>query len=228
MAAHSLALVAPVVSVSHGQATTTSKAVADYFHKQHKHVLDKIESLKAELPADWYGPNFRLIQLDTDLGMGRKRADPAYEITRDGFTLLAMGFTGKQALQWKLRYIEAFNAMEARLRRRVAPAMSAPPEAVLRVLEEDMQALYTNAGTMRRRLNGLISQLQASLEEPAARAMGERQVALSRAEWMALQIEIDRMQLSMQSMSAQLQGDIAVVADRHLPLLRLGGVGVPK
>lgn len=220
MAAQSLALVAPVVSISHGQATTTSKAVADYFHKQHKDVLRKIEALRPELPVDWYQRNFAPIQIAVDLGAGRVRQDSAYEITRDGFTLLAMGFTGKQALQWKLRYIEAFNAMESRLRRPVAPALAVPPEAVLRVLEADLQALYTNAGIMRRRFNGLIAQLQASLEEPAARAMGERQVSLSRAEWMALQIEIDRMQLSMQSMSAKLQEEIALVADEHLPRLR--------
>ncbi|MEQ6292194.1 Rha family transcriptional regulator [Vogesella sp. GCM10023246] len=115
MAAQSLALSAPVVSISNGQSTTTSKAVADYFHKQHKDVLRKIETLLPDLPNDWYQRNFAPIQIEVDLGMGRKRVDPGFEITRDGFTLLAMGFTGKQALQWKLRYIEAFNAMEAHL-----------------------------------------------------------------------------------------------------------------
>lgn len=53
--------------------------------------------------------------IKVEIGLGKTRIDPGYEITRDGFTLLAMGFTGKQALQWKLRYIEAFNAMEAQL-----------------------------------------------------------------------------------------------------------------
>ncbi len=123
MAAQFLALSAPVVSISNGQTTTTSKAVADYFHKQHKHVLDKIESLKAELPADFHEPNFRPMGIKVEIGLGKTRMDPGYEITRDGFTLLAMGFTGKQALQWKLRYIEAFNAMEAHLsEQRALPA----------------------------------------------------------------------------------------------------------
>ena len=44
---------------------------------------------------------------------------PAFLMTRDGFALLAMGFTGKRALHWKLKYIEAFNAMENELRNRI-------------------------------------------------------------------------------------------------------------
>ena len=110
-----LAITAPVVSIVNHRPVTTSKAIADFFHKQHKHVLEKIESLRTDLPAEWYEPNFRLIQIDVDLGSGRTRQDPAREITRDGFTLLAMGFTGKRALEWKLKYIDAFNQMEATL-----------------------------------------------------------------------------------------------------------------
>ena len=60
--------------------------------------------------------------------------DPAFLMTRDGFALLAMGFTGKRALHWKLKYIEAFNAMENELRNHFriscvfssAPALSCP------------------------------------------------------------------------------------------------------
>ena len=85
-----------------GKAVTTSLAVAEYFGKKHLHVLEKIRALIAELPADWYESNFRLIQTDTDLGLGRTRQDPAYELTRDAFMLLVMGFTGKTALAFKL------------------------------------------------------------------------------------------------------------------------------
>jgi hypothetical protein len=55
---------------------------------------------------------------------GGVRKSPAYELSRDGFTLLAMGFTGKKALRWKIRYIEAFNAMEEQLAKRPAPSVS--------------------------------------------------------------------------------------------------------
>jgi Rha family phage regulatory protein len=95
------------------QSVVSSKALAEHFGKQHKDVLRKIELLKEDLePAEWYERNFTPIQIDVDLGQGRTRQDTAYAITRDGFTLLAMGFTGKRALRWKIAYIEAFNRME--------------------------------------------------------------------------------------------------------------------
>ena len=105
---------APKVTLHDGKAVTTSIAVAEYFHKQHKHVLDAIEKLKAECPPEFNEPNFRLVEY-TD-AKGEKR--PAYELTRDGFTLLVMGFTGQKALQWKLKYLEAFNRLEAKLMKR--------------------------------------------------------------------------------------------------------------
>ncbi len=129
----------PVVSIVNRRAVTTSKAIADYFHKQHKNVLQKIDALAAELPAEWYELNFKLIQIEVDLGAGRTRKDPAREITRDGFTLLAMGFTGKQALVWKLQYIEAFNAMELALTAPAQPRERLTP-AQQRTLQEAVAA----------------------------------------------------------------------------------------
>ena len=118
----------PVVTLHDGKAVTTSQAVAEYFGKLHKDVLEKIRALIAELPPEFYERNFPLIQIDTDLGLGRTRQDPAYELTRDAFTLLAMGFTGKAALAFKLAYIEAFNRMEMELldTRRPLPQDPAP------------------------------------------------------------------------------------------------------
>jgi phage regulator Rha-like protein len=57
-------------------------------------------------------------------------------MTRDGFTLLAMGFKGKKALGWKLKYIEGFNAMEATLRAQPAvdPMVALSDPATLRAL----------------------------------------------------------------------------------------------
>ncbi|MDR6755160.1 Rha family phage regulatory protein [Mycoplana sp. BE70] len=55
--------------------------------------------------------NFEAIEIETKVGFGIRR-DRGYDMTRDGFTLLAVGFTGAKALQFKLRYIEAYNAME--------------------------------------------------------------------------------------------------------------------
>jgi Rha family phage regulatory protein len=114
MAAQSPCAPAPIVTISANHAVTTSKVVAEYFHKQHKNVLRDIENLLLELPAD-HRLNFEPMIIDIEIGKGATRKFPAYQITRDGFTLLAMGFTGKEALQWKVRFIEAFNAMEREL-----------------------------------------------------------------------------------------------------------------
>lgn len=104
----------PDLVVVDGQITTTSQQVAEHFGKRHNLVLRAIRNLLSELPQG-YERNFALIQIEADLGRGRTRKDPAYRITRDGFTLLAMGFTGKEAMQWKVAYLTAFNKMEAEL-----------------------------------------------------------------------------------------------------------------
>ena len=94
------------------RAVTTSLSVAESFEKDHSHVLRDIRALMADLSEDFSQSNFGLAEyLD---GQGKKR--PCFELTRDGFTLLAMGFTGKKALEFKLKYIKAFNYMEAAIR----------------------------------------------------------------------------------------------------------------
>lgn len=52
---------------------------------------------------------------EAEIGSGAKREFPAYRLTRDGFSFLAMGFTGKKAAAWKEKFLMAFNAMERRL-----------------------------------------------------------------------------------------------------------------
>lgn len=92
------------------QPTTTSKIIADTFGKPHKDVLKAVRTL--ELPQDFNRRNFSPTSYQDRLG----RNCPAYEITRDGFTLLAMGFTGKKAMEFKIKYINAFNQMEEKLK----------------------------------------------------------------------------------------------------------------
>ncbi|MBI9110099.1 Rha family transcriptional regulator [Maridesulfovibrio ferrireducens] len=101
----------PTLVITNGRPVVSSLTVAEHFGKQHKNVLQSIERL--EVPIHFTELNFQPSEyLDKT---GRKL--PAYNITRDGFTLLVMGFTGKKAMQWKIRYIEAFNAMEQELLR---------------------------------------------------------------------------------------------------------------
>lgn len=104
----------PILSAHDGKVFATSQQLADHFGKRHGDVIRAIRRLGCS--PDFYERNFAFIQNATDLGKGRVRQDPAYLVSRDGFVFLAMGFTGKEAARWKEAYIEAFNAMEAKLR----------------------------------------------------------------------------------------------------------------
>lgn len=98
-----------LVSVNNNQVVVSSKDVAKHFDKQHKNVLRDIrEILVAQNCATKF---FKEISYEYH---GRKF--PEFLINRDGFSLLAMGFTGKKALHWKIKYIEAFNQMEEKLK----------------------------------------------------------------------------------------------------------------
>lgn len=105
---------APTLTVVDGIPTTTSVDVARHFGKAHQEVLRRIRNLLDQLPQE-RASNFAATFTDVSGPNGATRQDPAYRITRDGFTLLAMGFTGKKALQFKLAYIDAFNKMEAQI-----------------------------------------------------------------------------------------------------------------
>lgn len=137
------ALVQPQVSIINNVAKTTSIAVADFFKKLHKNVLKAIDNLKADLDPVFYALNFELIQNQVDLGMGRTRLDRAYEMTKDGFTLLALGFTGKEALAFKVAYINRFNEMEAALKTQqpTQPELPTPPQNPRLLLRNTIHAV---------------------------------------------------------------------------------------
>ena len=88
-----------------------STDVALHFQRRHSHILRDIDRLRSLLPKSFFAPNFGLIEREVSVGFG-SRKNPAYLLTRDAFTLLVMGMTGKAAIMWKLKYIEAFNALE--------------------------------------------------------------------------------------------------------------------
>lgn len=100
----------PSVAIINNHVTTTSAAVAEFFGKRHADVLRAIEKL--ECSPEYHQRNFALMTVEVAIGKGATRKDKAYRITKDGFVFLAMGFTGKEAAQWKEAYISAFNAME--------------------------------------------------------------------------------------------------------------------
>lgn len=103
----------PVVFDRDGVVMATSRDVADYFGKRHDHVLRDIDNLLKSLAPQNWGAKFREI---VGFDEGANRDVRYFEMTRDGFVLLAMGFTGNKALEFKLKYLDAFNRMEAALK----------------------------------------------------------------------------------------------------------------
>ncbi len=109
---------APVVSIVKNQVTALSTDVAKFFHKEHFNVVRDIEKLLKSLPIS-RAFNFEesTISIPSNLNNTSNRVIKAYRMTRDGFTLLVMGWTGEKALQFKLAWLDAFNAMEEQLRK---------------------------------------------------------------------------------------------------------------
>jgi len=104
----------PTVKIENGQVITSSVEVARVFDKRHDDVLKSIRKLRSDVPAECLR-NFAEASVEVRQPRGGTASYPVYHLTRDGFTLLAMGFTGKKALAFKLAYIDAFNRMEATL-----------------------------------------------------------------------------------------------------------------
>jgi len=133
----------PMITERDGIPVTTSRAVAEQFGKNHKEVLRAIENTITQLKETDEGKafnerNFAPISLRDAMN----REKPAYLLTRDGFTLLAMGFTGAKAVQFKVAYINAFNRMERLIR---GGGVSAPAPA-LKSIERRLEALEQATG----------------------------------------------------------------------------------
>ena len=99
-----------LVVIRDNRATTSSLKVAEYFEKRHDDVLKSIRSLLSDLPPDGLR-NFAESSYQNE----QNKTQPMFEMSRDGFSLLAMGFNGKKALEWKVKFLKAFNQMEGAL-----------------------------------------------------------------------------------------------------------------
>ncbi|MDY3570249.1 Rha family transcriptional regulator [Enterobacter hormaechei] len=121
----------PELLLVEGRAVTTSLAVAAYFSKRHDDVLKRIKNL--ECSPDFTARNFAVSEYSDPTG----RTLPCYEITRDGFAFLAMGFTGKKAATFKESYINAFNRMETMLSGGSSPASALPGQIELLITLEN-------------------------------------------------------------------------------------------
>lgn len=94
-----------LVIMKNRQAVTTSLQVAESFNRNHRDVLRSIDGMKDVR-------NFTRMFSEGDVPDSYGRSRRAYYMNRDGFTLLAMGFTGQDAMEFKLDYIDAFNQLE--------------------------------------------------------------------------------------------------------------------
>lgn len=106
----------PVVTIVNGQPTTLSTDVAYFFEKPHNDVLKAIRAILSKLPEDRLRNFSQTVVTRANPSGGAPIQSKAYRLTRDGFTFLAMGFTGEKAQAFKWAYIDAFNRMEEALR----------------------------------------------------------------------------------------------------------------
>lgn len=136
---------------SNGQPVASSRDIAEHFGKRSDHVLRDIDVLKKDVP------NFGEMFYETETSDSYGRPQRAYLMNRDGFSLLAMGFTGKAALNWKVKYIKAFNQMEQTIKTgklpkpRTDPAVSAKRVHVMELnaktrVAAQMLRLWSDAG----------------------------------------------------------------------------------
>lgn len=118
-----------------GQLVVTSRQIADDFDKRHADVLERIEELiKTE-------KSVMTMFIESSYKAGTGKPYKEYLITRDGFSLLVMGFTGSKALTWKLKYIEAFNKMEEHIKGQAIniPKLSKELQAILMLDEKTVE-----------------------------------------------------------------------------------------
>lgn len=104
-----------LVEIKNNQVVVSSRQVAEYFGKEHRNILRDIEDIIIQGGM----LNFEHTQMfhkTTYINEQNKQQYPMYLMNKDGFSLLVMGFTGKEALKWKIKYIEAFNDMEKYLK----------------------------------------------------------------------------------------------------------------
>lgn len=162
-----------ILSTQNGEPVASSRQIAENFGKEHKHVLDAVKNLVAENSAAksmFYETTFE----------NRGKQYPMYLMNRDGFSLLVMGFTGKAALEWKLKYIQAFNAMEKQLATPQMPKLSKELQALfllddrtqrqeqrLTVLENTMTVDYNQQRVLRKSISRAVISALGDEKAPA-------------------------------------------------------------
>jgi len=179
----------PELSIHNGIVTTTSVQVAQFFGKRHDNVLRAIRVLIREMASDDRLLNFEeTVDVRENPSGGAPISMPAYRMDREGFMLLAMGFTGKEALRWKLAFIAAFNRMEAELQKpaydpaRIQLAHSLAAQAAAQVTQTVFDAIASGRDSDWRRVRYLLSfgyDRDGQPTIPQAQVVGDDQMVTS-------------------------------------------------
>lgn len=148
----------PSVSLVNGILTVSSLEIAERFGKAHKDVLRAIQTLIDDLDSEFSQRNFAPAEYTDEQGKPR----PMYHLTRDAFSLLAMGFTGKKALEWKVKYIEAFNLMEAELQKQ-AEAKTSRKKAIPASAEKTRRIETSTKENFRQKIIEELGQMEKQL-----------------------------------------------------------------
>ena len=163
-----------------GRPATTSLDVSKFFRKRHDAVLRDLRNIIANCPEEFTAHNFVVSNYMDNTG----RSLAMYIIFRDGFTLLAMGYTGPEAMRFKLAYIEAFNCMEGAL-----PAAPRFDEAAMLELaaeiREAQQQYYRTYGCLCSRLITMSIPVFTALESRVYKQAPDRPFSGTRvgAQW---------------------------------------------
>ena len=120
-----------------GKAFCDSLQIAESFGKAHDNVLRDIRNTIVEA-----GGNFSLLNFEESKYKSRGKSYPKYYLTKDGFTLLVMGYTGKKAMEFKIAYINRFNEMEEWIKSLLSTKMEFPAFTEAVMLAHDEPKFY--------------------------------------------------------------------------------------
>lgn len=149
------------VQLIEGEPACFSYDIADDFDKAHKDVLRAIDRVREECGPEFDRRNFAPV----DYTDAKGRTYRAFRLTRDGFSLVVMGFTGAKATAFKVKYIDAFNALAGEVARLL------PARAELDCIRADIDAL-----------TGLIGDVEARIQPAPVLAPPAPTKAISRRE----------------------------------------------
>jgi anti-repressor protein len=166
-----------ILSTQNGEPVASSRQIAENFEKRHDHVMRGIEDILRGLPKNGDTSMFFKTEYTNDQN---GQTYPMYLMNRDGFSLLVMGFTGKAALEWKLKYIAAFNEMEKKLSTPQMPKLSKEMQALfllddrtqkqeqrLTALENTMTVDYNQQRVLRKSISRAVISALGGEDAPA-------------------------------------------------------------